>query len=681
MLRLATNVPRSRRVVIQCAALTAKRSSARHLSNGTQTPKPSERPEGSPAPRPSINSSAGAATPLNDPPPNLDNVGIPPQNFSKPTLSTLNFWYRFTKFSVIGLAFITGGTLLGFEATHFWVENVELAKPSDPDGELARWGWISEAERWTGGERGGTDPALGMKAAHALRSAWMAQHWGTGASVLSSNALANAQNANAAVEARLEYSHDFLTLALALANERLKDGKPIRPETIIDILARKAATLERIGSKGSLYDARAAYERVWDEQTHLGSGADELARLALKLGDVNSRLGDAEEARSWWARSLQLASDESHLPSTSNAINSSESSLELPDCLPASPHAQRTVAAALSSLSASYAQLGLLSEAKAVQDAGITLLAPSLPSNSLSTPSFSASPQDASEVQQSASEKSNSGSLSGNDIGNASPPQALHNLYLQHRLSLLALHRAEITYALRLAPPTQTLEELAQAAIESEHVVHALSSTSASSKPGEGKKELSSETTKLTKVYAKERVLNTPASSLLRDARRTALYAWTLSGILHENAAAFSSPSSFPSSSSSSSSKDSSESSTSTSKSLWKKIFTSTLPSSSPSTSSSSSPLDENQETEHRAALRCYMRALAWAGIPLSNLDSLDSNSQETKVIVPTSSELLDSEWRVLWGGYMRMKEVVVAAARERYERDKEKEVKNDTKT
>ncbi|KAL5511863.1 hypothetical protein ACEPAH_5081 [Sanghuangporus vaninii] len=645
MQRLVFNVVRSQPKlnVGRCTAWHGVHMPSRRLLSTSQKP-----PKDSSSPRHTVNN-GGGSDPAKSQPPDLDALGAPPTNFSKPTLTALNFWYRFAKFSFIGLAVIAGGTFAALEGTHLWVEHFGIESPSDPDGELTRWGWIKEAERWTGGAKGGTDPALGTKARYALRSAWMTQHWGTGAQIISDNALAQArQSPDKAIEARLEFSHDFLSLALSLAEEKERAGKPLRLETISEILVRKAVTLERIGSKGALYDARATYERVWDAQVKLNANVEERARLALKLGDVNVRLGDSEEARSWWSKALQLASsNDSITHSTSDMVTTLDNTSvpKLPERLPDSPHAQRTIAATLSSLSALLAQSGQLTDAKTIQEEGIKLILPVLVASeeALESSSLSSLSQ---ELSESASDETSKLSEANTD---KSAPQSLHDLFLQHRLSLLALHRAEVNYALKSSSSGQTLKDLVRAAIEAEDVIFKLtaSSPSASTSP-----ESSSETpvhkAQLDESYSNYRVLKGPANSLLRDARRTALHAWTLSGILHENA----------SSSTSSSSHFSTSSTTplETSASLWGKLFSSSVPPSSPS--AHQQQVAERRDSERWAALRCYARALAWAGAG----DKVSYEAYEKGEAPEPSGEMLPSEWKTLWEGYVRTRDAVLAS-------------------
>ena len=377
-----------------------------------------------------------------------------------------------------------------------WVENVELV--ANQDEEIRRFEWDQEAEKWSGGENGGTDPALGWKGRHAVRSAWIAQHWGTGPGtpVIRPDTLRDrvpdSPGTLNAVDSRLEYAHDFLGIAISIAEERMPPSGRLHPFTLPSLLARHAGVLERIGSRSSLLESRSHYERIWAGLPGSGIGS---ARIATKLGDLNQRLGESEEALTWWARAIHLLQGESKLQ---------HASLEpfVPPSHPPSPLAQRTLASALVSLSAFYSTSRQLAQAQAVQIASLDLL------RSIPTPESSTS---------------------------ASPPEALHALYLLHRSSLISIHHAEILFALR-QPIHASVKWLQDAARSSERVVFALSGHPyATSRSGDDAQhpQPPSECS-LIPSYSESRVLNNPAASLLKNARRSAAEAWNLLGILSE---------------------------------------------------------------------------------------------------------------------------------------------------
>jgi hypothetical protein len=161
--------------------------------------------------------------------------------------------------------------------------------------------WDQEAEKWSGGDTGGTDLALGFKGTHVVCSAWMAQNWviGPGSSVIGSNTFSGKGPSGAGglnvVEAQLEFAREYLSIVLAIAETRSSNGK-LHPQTIGRLLTRHAAILEWMGpSQPSWFELRSQLERVWDGLHDQGI---EAARAALKLGDLNHRLGDVGQGPS-----------------------------------------------------------------------------------------------------------------------------------------------------------------------------------------------------------------------------------------------------------------------------------------------------------------------------------------------------------------------------------------------
>lgn len=435
----------------------------------------------------------------NDPTPWRKDAGVDQpsvlieDHFTRSTLFTLDFFKRLAKFSFMGVFAlgITGWTV--FEGVHMWVENVELA--ADQDSEVYTWEWDHDA-RWSSGPLGGTDPALGFKGRHAVRSAWIAENWGTGsgASIIRSTAFSGRGSKDAGglniIEARLEFAQNFMAVAISIAENRMSSGK-LRPQTTGELLARHASILERMGTRDALFEARARYERVWAILPGKGTDA---ARIALKLGDLDYRLGDFEDALGWWTRTISL---------TQGTQQSDPSTPRVTQAVPSSPFAQRTLASTLVSLSAYYSTSGHLKQAQQLQESGLALLR-SIPS----PPSISA----------------------------ASPPQVLHSLYLLHRSSLLSIHLAEVLYALRAAPE-QSIQWLARAAESSERVALALAGLPFThpDAPGSAIPHPPASEASLVPVFTKSNAMRRPAKSLLRDARRTAAEAWNLMGILKEN--------------------------------------------------------------------------------------------------------------------------------------------------
>ena len=416
------------------------------------------------------------------------------ENYAKHTMFTLNFFLRLFKFSMIG--FIGTGTVVwtAFEGAHMWVEKVALAPESDE--EVKKWEWDVEQEKWTGGGTGGTDPALGFKGRHAVRSSWIAQNWGVGSSssIMGSTALSGKGSFGSGrmniVEASLEYAQNFLNIALEIALGK-EPSKVLRPQTMADLLARHASIMERMGTQDALFEARSEFQRVWARVSGQGP---EASRVALKLGDLNYRLGDAEDALAWWARSIQMISsdDSKSVPSIPT----------IPASVPSSPLAQRTLASALVSLSAYYATSGQLREAQVTQESALNLLR----------------------------------SIRVTDTASSlTPPQALHALYILHRSALISVHLAEVLYALR-SPTDTSVQWLKRAAQLSERVALTLTglpSTHPDAPQSKVPHPPSSEAP-LRSIYSKSPSMSKPAKSLLRDARRSAAEAWNLVGVLNE---------------------------------------------------------------------------------------------------------------------------------------------------
>jgi tetratricopeptide (TPR) repeat protein len=473
------------------------------------------------------------------------------QDFTRHTLWTFDFFARFVKYSALGLVVLASTTWTAYEATHMYVEKVLLAPETDL--EVKKWEWDRERERWSGGEAGGTDSALGFKGAHSVRSAWIAQNWGIGGE---SNALMNskafsgggatASGALNVIEARLEFAQDFLAIALRHAQER---QARLHPDTMTALLARHASVLERMGTRDALFEARAEFERVW-EGLRIETDGNERARLALKLGDLNNRLGESEEALVWWGRALQLSR------SGSAGVGAP---LAIPDAAPSSPSAQRTLAATLVSLSAYYATSGQLKQAQALQESSINLVRSVLPSTSLNA---------------------------------ASAPEALHHLFLLHRSSLLGIHLAEVLYGLR-STPSASIAWLRNAAESSERVALTLTGQPFihPDAPGSRIPHPPSSEKAVLPLYTKSSSMKRPALSLLRDSRRSAAEAWNLIGILTEGNLGAGGP---------------------------------------------------------EKALECYERALGWAGVSADRVGNIGEASEG----------VLEAEWKVLWGNYVRAREM-----------------------
>ncbi|KAG6818122.1 hypothetical protein H0H87_000027 [Tephrocybe sp. NHM501043] len=403
----------------------------------------------------------------------------------------LRFTKRAIKYSAIASLGLAITALIGFEATHLWIEKVELAPEQDP--EVKRWEWDQEAEQWSGNSvKGGTDPALGHHGKHRVRAAWAAYNWGHGdeAAVVDADATSAHDEGQPRslqlVDAKMKMAESFMRGALRVADE----CPNAHPETITQLIARNATILERLGGE-SLYQAKTEFERAWAGFS--GQGLD-AAHIALRIGEISSQLGQSNDVLAWWSRAITLA----------NGTIPDELE-KLPAVLktaPSSPRAQRILSTTLVSLSAFYAKTGNLNQAQALEEATLTMLRSVPPPASLAS---------------------------------ASAPQALHALYLLHRSSLISIHLAEVLYA-RKQPHTQSIQYLTSAADSSERVARALTGNTPPMS------EASTTTTSATPpqetapipAYTSSRSMKKPANALLRDARRTSAEAWNLIGILNE---------------------------------------------------------------------------------------------------------------------------------------------------
>ncbi|KAF9069626.1 hypothetical protein BDP27DRAFT_1325097 [Rhodocollybia butyracea] len=407
------------------------------------------------------------------------------EGFAQGPIFVLNVAKRFIKFSAIGLGVLGLATGLAFEGTHVWVENVELSLPPD-DAETRKWEWNLERENWSGDlEAAGTDPALGFQGRHLVRAAWMAEHWTVDWAAhqnISSGSMKSGDghlDPSGFVDPRLVKTECFLRDAIAIAEQKNIQGK-LRPRTMTQLLTLHAAVLERMGSE-AMVTAKAQYERAWSSQPSI---TPQSARIALKLADLNHRLGHNDDALTWWSRTIHIV----HPHSDKNGIP-----LEMPE----SPYAQRSLLFALSSLSAFYATTGNFIKAQSVAESALDL---------------------ARSVRQPES------------MASISPQHAIHALTLLQRSSVLAIHLAEVLYAQR-RPIILSTQWLTTAAQSSETVIRALTGLPLVNLSFD-QPLTPSDTIEIS--FLNTPSLKKPAISLYRDSRRTAAEAWNLLGMLME---------------------------------------------------------------------------------------------------------------------------------------------------
>ncbi|PWN23132.1 hypothetical protein BCV69DRAFT_110031 [Microstroma glucosiphilum] len=301
--------------------------------------------------------------------PNQDQVI---QSFATPFgefVSIISRIARIIVFTGMGIAVVG---VSAFEGSHIYVEKVAMKGATDTKTRLGTssddpWGWSSdfEEEAW-GPSSGGTDPRLGFFGRHALRSAWMATHWGSGVApslILASdgassggfnqssgpapalNALANEKNDG------LASAEQYLAACLQTAEEkgiRLPDIAALRAglknahqsgadapldQTAVILETRLAACRERIGTYDTLPLAISGYERLYDalaatdsaheavgHSGHPSIANSRLVRLATKLGDLNAEIGRREEAEAWLLKAITLAGQGSHTSAAKGSI-------------------------------------------------------------------------------------------------------------------------------------------------------------------------------------------------------------------------------------------------------------------------------------------------------------------------------------------------------------------------
>ncbi|KAG8696043.1 hypothetical protein FRC08_007400 [Ceratobasidium sp. 394] len=400
------------------------------------------------------------------------------ENYARPTAFAFGIMQKIAKYTVGGTIIVIGVTALGVEATHQWVEHVELQPELKDDA----FGWEGERARWSGGLQGGTDSRLGWWARRAVRSAWVPLNWGSGnfEGVIGTG---DAEGGGLNVfERKYAAAESFLRGAIDETRKRILDP---HDRALLELMARHAAVVERMGGRANLEAARNEWTALLELCPTQGNDA---ARIAKRIGDLSARLGDPELAMDAWSRSLK-------------AVESTD-----PEKLPSEPAAQRSAVSALLSISGNYALRRELRYARATEETTLSLLEP------LPTPPLARTTK-------------------------STAPEQLHGLFLYHRSALFAIHLAEVLWAQssRKNLPT-SLEYLKTAAEKSEQTARLLTGTPRvhPDVPLSSVPHPPVPNSKLLGVFSSSRTLKQPARSLLRDARRSAAEAWNLRGLLLE---------------------------------------------------------------------------------------------------------------------------------------------------
>ncbi|GMK54017.1 hypothetical protein CspeluHIS016_0106030 [Cutaneotrichosporon spelunceum] len=459
-------------------------------------------------------------------------LDMPREDYAEPAVYTLSIISRTFKYLIYGTLGLGVTAYAVFEGVHAYIEHVPLAPPSHA-AEGDAYAWADENQAWTGGARGGTDPALGWRGRHALRGAWLCWEWGAGDANSTiarhphgkQGMISYSKKGALSVDRGYELAEEYIDAAIRVAEKKgmvFPPGLPYSPDemrahtdaspepgtpdaTALDLLTLKAGLLERMG-EDTLDHARELYARVAGAYKHtegavMGARA---MRLAHKLGDLAQRAGETDVAWRWWNWGLEragmrlppLKSEEERGSSWwpfGSSTPSEATTMDVPATALATP-LRRAAVSILVSASAASAQAGALPTSAAVQAAGLSLL----PATTPSTP----------QAGESAA--------------------GLQELWDAQRHALFTLHSASVTHAQdknaqgknAKGKNASALDLAAQSADESEAVLAVLNPTlpAALSKP-------------------KSNPCTQPAKRLVRDTLTTGAEAYYTLGVLVERSA------------------------------------------------------------------------------------------------------------------------------------------------
>src|SRR5258708_11544971 len=227
------------------------------------------------------------------------------QVYSESAERSFRMMWKFIRYIAYGSAGLAATLYLSWRGVHQWAEHYELA--SSPHSQDP-YEWYRERVLWTGSpQKGGTDQRLGWKGRSLVRGTWMALHWGAGldAGVIE----ATSSDSDAPIfDKRLNIALSQLSTAIRIAKgiPELNRSDGTMDPTMLDLYVIHADILERIGRPETLEAAKEAYEELqsaYIAEKHVL----EAARTAVKIGDVTARLGDMDEAMTWWKEALELS--------------------------------------------------------------------------------------------------------------------------------------------------------------------------------------------------------------------------------------------------------------------------------------------------------------------------------------------------------------------------------------
>lgn len=360
------------------------------------------------------------------------NLNIKHQHFVKPTLETASVFKNIFKwssfFGFLGLV----GSLAAFEGLNQYVEFYKLDRATlayePPSNDIEEWSF--ENDDWSGGQSGGTEPSLPWKAAHLIRSAWIALEWGVG----------TASNA-ASLNPSLEISQSYLLSAINhIENNDNVNNKDL---ALSALYLRLADIRQRMGTRISLNNALDGYEKVHSFLVSKGAPKTALMKVERSAGDVCKSLGLDKESERWYFKCLNHFSSNKkstsiggYMPSWLTRRQQVDTQIDIKLL---SPSQFRAYIDTLLSLSRLYSTTTRLTEAATVQRRLIDVL-----TNSIDT------------------------------------KQGLQNDWTKHSLALSQVHLAEVTFALNKNKLDESLGWLQNAEQLSSNVYKSVDNVNAS---------------------------------------------------------------------------------------------------------------------------------------------------------------------------------------------------------
>lgn len=487
----------------------------------------------------------------------LPPTNLPIEDYASPLAHAYDVFAKLFRYAVFGSVSIVTVGVVGLVGMHIWVENVELGLPAVEEDAQS---WREEIEGWSGGHLGGgTDPRLGTTVRSAIRGAWIAQTWGTGAvgspvssspfSVNSGGAMIGVEKMIDAAEvgdAGWQLAEGYLIYALQAAESR---GISLCAPSVGDTLDRTAVELEQrlaglrelMGGSGKLEAAREGLERVYyalSASTNPSAWEQrERIRTTKKLGEISARIAEMypvgsderrfeiRKAEGWLRGGLMPVLGVTHAVITGKPSKKESSRFWMRSSAPPTqlrpetralvdtlarhssspspafdPPTSRCILNSLVSLETYLARDRDLVAAEAVQTAALAL------ARSLARPSPDLVRTD--KLLENTPDKS----------------AALYQLYLTVRSAIFSTHLAEVSLALK-QPVPDALQLIQSAIIDSQAVCAAVRGSALDIPPS----ALSS-----SKPSLERRRLGKAARDILRDAALAGSLAANLGGFVHE---------------------------------------------------------------------------------------------------------------------------------------------------